>query len=50
MGYISEDKKTNTQESYIPDWLDDIQENQFNPDMIPWVNEPQLNWGTSIES
>lgn len=50
MGYTEQDQKTNTQENYTPDWLDDIKIEPFNPDMIPWVNEAQLNGGTSIES
>ena len=49
MWYIAEDKSKGIEESYTPDWVEEIKTEPFIPDPTPWVNEPQLNWDISIE-
>lgn len=49
MWYIEQDIKKGIEENYIPDWLDDIKETVFTPEIIPWVNNPQLQADISIE-
>lgn len=49
MPYIKEDKSKGIEESYIPDWIEQIKIEPFIPDMVPWLNEPQVNKDISIE-
>ena len=50
MAYIMEDKSKWIEESYTPDWVEEIKTNPFEFKKIPWVNEPQINSWISIET
>lgn len=50
MPYIKEDKSKWVKESYTPDWIEDISSQKFEPEIIPWLNSPQINQNISIET
>ncbi len=50
MPYIKEDKKKGIEESYTPDWLEQIEVKPFTPNIIPGINDPQINQWISIET
>ena len=38
MTYIKEDKSKGIEESYTPDWIEQIKVEEFKPEEIPWIN------------
>ena len=38
------------EDTYIEDFLEEIKEVKFEPVLIPWINDPQINESTSIET
>lgn len=50
MAYIQANPKKWIEESYIPDWVEKIQPKPFEPKLIPWINEEQINTSISIET
>ena len=37
-------------DTYTPDFLEDMQDIQFEPKLIAWINDPQINQDISIET
>lgn len=44
MTYIKEE------DNYIPNWTEQIERKSFEPELIPWINDPQINQDISIET
>lgn len=50
MPYIKENKSKWIKEEYTPDWIEQIKTEPFEPELIPWLNAPQLVQDISIET
>lgn len=50
MPYIKENKSKGIEESYTPDWIEQIKIEPFTPDKIPGLTEPQIVSDISIET